>query len=155
MVAGQRISVVSVPTGAEASGEQAVLLAKQSRGRQAKRLHRFVHQEALDLVEAVGILNGVADLREMALGADEFAVEQPVHELGGELVSARNQVDETRSDHDPGPVGHVDVVVDLFDLLVEEEDRHAEQKAEGGRPAKRDPDVDHGLPTHRLDDEQA
>ena len=118
-------------------------------------LHRLVHQEALDLVEAVGILNGVADLGEMVLGADEFAVEQPVHELGRKLVSARDQVDETRSDHDPGPVGHVDVVVDLFDLLVEEEDRHAEQKAEGGRPAKRDPDVDHRLPPHRLDDEQA
>ena len=92
---------------------------------------------------------------EMALGADEFAVEQAVHELGRKLVSARDQVDETGSDHDPGPVGHVDVLVDRLDLLVEEEDRHAEQKAEGGRPAKRDPDVDHRLPPHRLDDEQA
>ncbi len=68
--------------------------------------------------------------REMTLGADEFAVEQAVHELGRKLVSAGDQVDQTGSDHDPGPVGHVDVLVDRLDLLVEEEDRHAEQKAE-------------------------
>ena len=46
MVAGQRIGVVGVPSGAEASGEQAVLLAKQSRRRQAQRAHRLVHQQA-------------------------------------------------------------------------------------------------------------
>ena len=38
MVAGQRIGVVGVPSGAEAAAKRAVLLAKQSRRRQAERL---------------------------------------------------------------------------------------------------------------------
>ncbi len=51
MVAGERVGVIGIPSGAEASGEQAVLLAKQRRRRQAQRTHRLVHQELLDLVE--------------------------------------------------------------------------------------------------------
>ena len=155
MIAGERIGVVGFPSGAEASAEQAVLLAKQRRRRQAERACRLVHEQALDLLEAVGILNGLAHLGEMALGADEFAVEQAIHQLGRELVPARDQVDETGSDHDPGPVGHVDVFVDHLDLLVEEQHRRTEEKAKGGRPAERDPDIDHGRPAHRFDDEQA
>ena len=153
MIAGERIGVIGVPSGAEASAEYAVLLAKQGGRRQAERTYRLVHQQAFDLVEAVGILNGLANLGEMAFGPDEFAVEQPVHELGRKFMPARDQVDETGSDHDPGPIGHMDVLVDHFDLLVQEQDRHAEQKAEGGRPAKRNPDIDDSRPAHRLDDE--
>ena len=118
-------------------------------------MHRLVHQQAIDLGQAVGLQDGIAHLCEMALGADEFAVEEPVHELGRELVPARDQVDQTGGDNDPGPVGHVDVLVDRLDLLVEEEDRHAEQEAERGRASERDPHIDHGRPPHGLDDEQA
>src|SRR5580698_4103030 len=49
----------------------------------------------------------------------------------------------------------MDVFVDRLDLLVEEEDGDAEQKAEGCGAAKGDPDVDHRLPSYRLDHEQA
>src|SRR6202034_2120016 len=45
MVARERVGVVDVPSGAEASAEHAVLLAEQRRRRQAEGLHRLVHHE--------------------------------------------------------------------------------------------------------------
>ena len=92
----------------------------------------------------------------MPLGADELAVEQPVDELGRELVPARDQVDERRK----RPASQAQSGMWMYSSIVSiclwrKRTGTLSRRPKRGRAAERDPDIDHRRPPHRLDDEQA
>jgi len=68
---------------------------------------------------------------------------------------ARDEKDKNGGDRHPGPVRQAGPFVDRAQFFTDEKRRRAEQEAEHGRAAQRDPDADHGRAAHRLHDKDA
>ena len=151
----EHIGVRRVPSRAHAPPEDPIFLAKQRRRSETQGAHRLVHQKAFDVDEAFGALNILTDGAEPFLRAAEVPVEQSVHKFGGPFVRARDEKDENGGDRHPGPVRQARPFVDRAQFFMDEKRRRAEQEAEHGRAAQRDPDADHGRAAHRLHDKDA